>query len=252
MSEPEKLAIDGREISYILSGSGEPVILLMNGHNTPLNNWGRLFPGLEKLGTILCYDRLGTGGSDKPDMPQDGEAIIRRLLALLNALELKAPYILVGHSLGGLYANLFARRYPDQTAGVVLVESGHPDEALFEREESGLLKKVIEKVINVFGSNFKSDPNSEYNSVAATVEQIKDAGDFPAIPLAVVTGTQRMPLVPKAHFEIHQQKQKELLSLSPKARHFEAANSGHLPQLSEPLLVLEAIRAIIEDGHKKG
>lgn len=73
------------------------------------------------------------------------------------------------------------------------------------------------------------------------MEQIQQAGPFPEIPLAVVTGAKKMPFVPREMFELHQEKQLDLVRLSPNAIHVVAQKSDHMPQISEPEVVLNAL-----------
>ena len=68
------------------------------------------------------------GRSDPADSPRDGGHVVDELRALLSAQDLKPPYVLVGHSLGGLYMQLYARRYPDEVSALVLVDSTHPNQ----------------------------------------------------------------------------------------------------------------------------
>ena len=89
-----------------------------------MSNWNKVIPPAAVNGTVLAYDRLDTGGSEQSSTPQDGDAILLRLDALLRAVELEPPYILVAHSPGGLYANLYARRNPDKVSALVMVEAG--------------------------------------------------------------------------------------------------------------------------------
>jgi len=237
--------IDGRRVEYDLSGSGAPVIVLLNGHATPMSSWDKLMPHLAGPGTVLRYNRAGIGASDRPPQRQDGDAIVARLDALLGALSLEGPYVLVAHSLGALYANLYARRYPDRVRGMVLVEAGHPDEALQREAGLGRFARGMTRLLSLGRSSFRNDPHSEFNAVTATVAQIRDASAFPDVPLSVVTGTHRMPLVPRRAFARHREMQCRLVELAPRGRQVLAPASGHFPQLNEPALVAETIGAVV-------
>lgn len=241
----KKITLDGKSLEYALSGSGAPTLVLLSGHGAPLWSWEQLYPDIAQLGTVLAYDRWGVGGSDPPDAPQDGGAVIATLEALLGQLGLPPPYVLVAHSLGGLYANLYARRYPQKTAGLVLVEAGHADEALLEKDAKRGIAALLVKILDRLKPSIKDDPNSEYRAVGRTVEQIAAAGDFPPLPLVVVTGGKKMPLVPRRSFDLHLEKQAELAALSSQGEQVIAAKSGHCPQLSQPDVVLAAIRSVV-------
>ncbi len=233
--------IDTVKLEYQLVGSGEPAVILLNGHNTPMSNWDTLVPLLQGVGTILLYDRAGVGKSDRPKTPQDGLTVITRLHDMIEKLSLTTPVILVGHSLGGLYANLYARVHPTETAGVVLVDSGHPDEAQEREAKLGFFGKLVDRLLSSGKSSFRNDPNSEYNSVPTTVLQIAASPPFPDIPLVVISGTQKMPFMPVNAFNRHLELQDKLAGLSSRSTHIKASKSGHFPHLSESGLVAEAI-----------
>ena len=87
---------------------------------------------------------------------------------------------------------------------------------------------------------------SEDEKIAETITQVHQASGFPKIPLAVVSGTKKMPFVPEKNFELHLQFQKELATLSSNSKHYTAEASGHFPQITEPEIVLAAIKDVIE------
>ena len=125
----EQLIVAGKKIQYVKLGSTGPSVVFLSGHRTPLSNWDKVIPEVAAHATILAYDRLDTGGSEQSSSPQDGNEILSTLDGLVEAVELSPPYILVAHSLGGLYANLYARRNPNKVRAVIMVEAGHPSEA---------------------------------------------------------------------------------------------------------------------------
>lgn len=86
----------------------------------------KIIPELAGDATTFAYSRPGSGESDPVSTPRDGQGIIHELRSLLRSLDLPPPYVLVGHSLGGLYTRLFARRYPDDVRALILVDSTHP------------------------------------------------------------------------------------------------------------------------------
>ncbi|HVZ42796.1 MAG TPA: alpha/beta hydrolase [Ramlibacter sp.] len=99
-------------LSYVVSGFGASTIVLMNGAGVSLEGWRGLYPRIESMGTVFAWNRAGVKGSDAPRQPQTGVAVIASMRELLRYAGLEPPYVLVGHSLGGLFANLFARLHP--------------------------------------------------------------------------------------------------------------------------------------------
>ena len=236
--------IDGCGLSFALEGQGDPPILLLGGHRTPMTAWRSVWPMLTARARVLAYDRAGTGASEAAREPQDGAAVLSALDGLLERVGLSGPYLLAAHSLGGLYASLMARTWPERVAGMVLIEAAHPGQAHRAPPPDGTMRRAWRRLT---ARGFMDDPHSEYAGVPATVGQIAAAGPFPAIPLRVVTGARRMPLVPRPAFEAHQRFQRDLASLSPLGKQVIARQSGHMPQVTEPDLVA----SVVNDLHRE-
>lgn len=237
-----KARIGGKTLEYTLSGTGTPTIVLVNGAGGPLEGWFKVYADLEDLGRVFAYNRFGVGGSDKPNEPQTGDIIVATLRELLAHAGLRPPYVLVGHSLGGLYVNLFARKFPNEVAGVVLLDATAPEDVLLLPNESDFFQRLFQNVLNII---FGRDENGETMYVNQTVSLIEGAGTFPDIPLIVVSGGKPSRLTPQNVRQIRARTQSALVSLSPQGRQVIAANSGHFPQFTEPDVVIQAVRDII-------
>jgi pimeloyl-ACP methyl ester carboxylesterase len=123
-SRPRRLVQlpDGRNLNLKCSGRGAPTILLESGFGASPGAWGRVQPQLARMTRVCAYDRAGSGFSDPGPLPRDGAAIARDLDQALEAAGIEGPYIIVGHSAGGLYARLFAARRPGEVQGLVLLD----------------------------------------------------------------------------------------------------------------------------------
>ncbi|QSF47343.1 alpha/beta fold hydrolase [Paenibacillus tianjinensis] len=228
-------------LQYNIRGNGSPAIVLINGGSGPIEGWMRILPQLANLSSVFCYNRFGVAGSDKPQEPQDGLTIIETLREALKLIRLEPPYLLVGHSLGGLYANLYARQYPNEIAGVVFLESSHPKDIELEAYQGKVIKR-INKMLSVFDSLSPSKKFNEVNFVKQTVQQILTSKAFPDIPVCVISGEKNSKMMPETVRTKRLEHQLELLTLSAKSKHFPAKNSGHFPQFSEPQIVVNAIK----------
>lgn len=113
---------DGRTLNLRCKGSGSPTVLLEPGFGADGGAWFKVQPDIARLTQVCAYDRAGAGGSDPGPLPRDGAAIARDLDAALRAADLPGPYIVVGHSAGGLYARLFAARRPGDVVGLVFLD----------------------------------------------------------------------------------------------------------------------------------
>jgi len=121
---------DGRKLNLYCVGSGSPVVIFDYGWGGPPTAWEHIQPAIGRLTTACTYDRAGYGFSDAGPLPRDTSALVTDLHQLLEAAQLKPPYVFVGHSLAGLNGALFADRYLEQMAGMVLVDPAfaHQDE----------------------------------------------------------------------------------------------------------------------------
>lgn len=235
------------ELEYLLSGNGSVTVVFINGFRMLFSSWDKVFPSIAERYKVFLYNRRGIGSSQKAAKHQDGITVIEELRTALKYLSLKPPYILVGHSLGGVYANLLARKYPDEVDAVAFVDSPSPNEIL----EQKLIK--VPAVLDMFNNSikclekiFEKFKYSEDEEIRLTVDQVQNAGSFPDIPIAVLSGIKKMPFVPERSLRIHKKYQQELLRLSSSATYHECRESGHFPQITEPKLVIEAILEIIE------
>lgn len=115
-----------RWVENAVAGTGGPVVVFESGLGADLRTWDRVFPAVSERTTAFAYSRPGFGASERSASERSGRVVVEELRELLRARGLKPPYVLVGHSLGGLYLQLFARRYPEEVAGLLLIDSSHP------------------------------------------------------------------------------------------------------------------------------
>ncbi|WP_235852081.1 alpha/beta fold hydrolase [Niallia nealsonii] len=233
------------KLQYNISGNGKPKIVLINGGSGPIEGWMKIITEISEFSSVFSYNRFGITGSDKPKEAQDGMTIVRTLREALTIVEFEPPFLLVGHSLGGLYANLYARLYPNEVEGVVFLESSHPKD-LSLNEYQGKTIKAINKVFTMFDSLSSHKQFNEVNFVKETVNQIHQIDSFPEIPVYVITGGKENRMMPEEVRKKRLDNQLELLLLSRNSKHIVAEKSGHFPQLSEPDVVIDSIKNCIK------
>jgi pimeloyl-ACP methyl ester carboxylesterase len=234
-------------VSFMLSGSGPSTILLFNGAGVSLQGWEPLYPGIERLGTVFAWNRLGMQGSDAPRERQTGTLVVAQLREMIGSIGLEPPFVLAAHSLGGLYANLFARLHPDDVAGVLLLEATHPaDHAVLKKHETQLAR-ALGKVLALPQVFFRRNLQGELAGLEDTVREVEAAGPFPPVPLRVVTGglTPRGWVMSPAAVAAKRAHQQELVRLSPLGEQVIAQKSGHFPQLTQPDLVLRVLAELV-------
>jgi pimeloyl-ACP methyl ester carboxylesterase len=182
--------------------------------------WQGIFQAVAQFTQVMTYDRAGLGHSDAAPRPRTAWQLTDDLQKLLRMAQLEGPYVLVGHSLGALISRLYAQRYPQDVAGLVLIDGPHPDQ----------------------GSRF-----------ASSLAQIDPAHRFGALPLVVVASGKPhaldMPDLPHAAAlafdRAWDDMQQDLATLSTRGMHITAKHSGHYIHWDEPDLVVGAIHQIV-------
>jgi pimeloyl-ACP methyl ester carboxylesterase len=131
MNPPPGRLVDvgGHKMHLDCTGQGAPTVLLESGLEDDWLVWYKVQPAISKLAQVCSYDRAGMGFSDpRPDQQPDSRTIAQNLHMLLANAGVNPPYVLVGHSLGGIHVRVFQNLYPADVVGMVLVDSGHPDQ----------------------------------------------------------------------------------------------------------------------------
>ena len=256
--------INGHKLEYAKDGEGRPIIVFINGLNSEMDySWNKVYGEAKKLGTVFVYNRFGVGVSDKADEPQTGAKIVATLQELLRKNNLNPPYILVGHSIGGLYANLFGRLYPQEVSGAILIDSHNPDQEKILRDTfPGVRMWALEVIAwpfwNIYLAIYGAFHPNKYSESAAydeTVSQLKRAGPFPDIPLTVISAGKVAPLfskllLSKAYRQAEKKYHHDLVTLSPQGKLVIAENSDHFVQNDEPMIVIREIHEIADKSYK--
>jgi len=278
--------VDGRGMHIYCTGEGSPTVILAAGLDDFSIFWSQVQPEIAKVTRICSYDRAGLGWSEPGSSPRTSGMMVDELHALLINAKVDPPYVLVGHSFGGALMRLYAHNYPDEVAGMVLVDAA-PDE-LFVRVPSW--RNAIEGKLGLYRT---LAPLSSFGLLAFTPGSIPNRGmpdDVLAQYRAIAVSTdyfqtgvaeneafesnltevrnanvslRDMPLIlisrgywdaMSGFSEIENQQawqawnemQSEMLSLSSNSRQIVAIESEHNIQLQQPKLIVDAILELIE------
>jgi pimeloyl-ACP methyl ester carboxylesterase len=117
----------GRQLLLHRSGSGSPAVVFLPGGGAVGLDYLNVQERAAELTTSILYDRAGTGFSDSVELPRTAAQVTNELRELLRAADVPTPYLLVGHSLGGLYARHYTQRFPDEVAALLLLDPAHED-----------------------------------------------------------------------------------------------------------------------------
>src|SRR5271165_2266847 len=121
--------VGGHSLNIDCMGSGSPAVVLESGGGGYGGyGWREVQAGIATFTTVCWYDRAGEGWSDPAPTARSSATVVHDLHELLQRAPVAAPYVLVGHSIGGEYVRAFTAEFPSEVAGVVLVDSTHPDQ----------------------------------------------------------------------------------------------------------------------------
>ena len=286
------LDIGGHQLHIYPTGEGVPTVVFESGGASWSLDWNLVQNEVAKFTSACSYDRAGFGWSDSGPKPRTSEQIVTELHALLTNAEINKPYILVGASFGGHTARLFARTFPDEVAGIVLLDARH--EAINGRMPPGwqrveaagkgmylfmllasrlgalkLLGKLMgEKISPPIVRKLPPEIRTTYleigfqpeffqsnlDELAASKEsdkQLSATGSLGNIPLIVIRHGipdlfTRLPTEQAKQAEkIWQELQAELAKLSSNSRMLVAKKSGHVIQVDQPGIVVDAIHQMV-------
>jgi pimeloyl-ACP methyl ester carboxylesterase len=228
-SHDEILTVGGQNFHIELLGESGPTIVFEAGLGNDISTWRLVASSIAKFARPVLYDRAGLGQSTplmNPSSAITAGHVVTSLRTLLVAADINPPYFLVGHSLGGLYVQLYARKYPNEVSGIVLLDSASAD-APSELKTRARLEPGSAAYLEEQGM-----PESN--------EQVRSAGPFPDVPLVVIAATDHGPYF-KEWEPTLMRLQRQLANLSHRSELIVAQGSGHDIQLDRPGIVIDAI-----------
>ncbi|WP_052408803.1 alpha/beta fold hydrolase [Paraburkholderia acidipaludis] len=247
--------VDGHRLAWWSSGTGTPTVVLETGLGAESAEWQSVQSRIEGRFRVFRYDRSGRGASGPATAPQDAALMVDRLARLLRASGTPPPWLLVGHSFGGLLMRLFAHRYRAQVHGLVLVEAMHEDQfdvfstAFSEPTETD--PPVLTQMKTLWRGAWR-DPNSTAERIdfPASFQEVRAVESLGNLPLRVlVAGSyQNSRLFPPERRNALQLEwerlQQTLLRMSSRATWVRLPLSEHFVQRDDPRAIVDAIDAV--------
>ncbi|MDE2665757.1 MAG: alpha/beta hydrolase [Acidobacteriota bacterium] len=269
----EMVVVDGRQVHLLCQGQGSPAVILESAIPGTSLGWTSVMGDIASFARVCAYDRAGYGWSEAGPEPRTISNIAGELRDLLRTAGVDPPYVLAGHSFGGLVVQFHASRFPDEVAGMVLVDSSHPNLA----RRPGSLDRmgrvafrlkllaplgIARFIIDVPSGNPESRPGSvramekevlattrSFRAMASELEGLREslnqaAEDRPRLgrkPLVVLTeGRRRM--------EFWHAMQEEFTELSDNSEWQVVDGAGHFIHQDEPDMVVDAVRRVVESA----
>lgn len=229
--------------AFISAGTGSPTVLFESGLGNGKDVWGSIFNEVSAVAHAVAYDRAGYGQSEMAHAPRDGYQLVRELRALLQAEDIKPPYVLVGHSLGGTIMKLFARTYPNEVAGVVLVDARHAEFAK-RCKQKGVSKLLYQPPAFLFALA-RGAMRAEMAAVPLIMRQARKAGPFPPVPLIVLAQGDGISKWPERLSKVWAASQRNMVKMSRLGRIKICEDSGHNIPRDQPDMVVTAILSVV-------
>jgi pimeloyl-ACP methyl ester carboxylesterase len=260
-AEFQSFDMRGRRLRYVCRGEGAPTILVEQGGGISIEagfeqhqtqGWPKVFASLARRQRTFMHDRAGLGWSYEPRKPRSCGQLVKDLRALLRYAQVGPPYLLVGHSIGGFNVRLFATQYPEEVAGVVLVDSTHPDQ--WTRFRRLVPRPTAGEPVGLQSLRQKPHPSltPELIDYAASADEVRTAGTLGDTPLVVLSRSPNalrpsgLPADLAAGIEeVWSGLQRDLLNLSTRSTQVVATHAGHQMQLDEPYLVIRTVLELL-------
>jgi pimeloyl-ACP methyl ester carboxylesterase len=266
--------VGGYDLHLYCMGEGPQTVVLEAGLGGGVLDWSLVQPEIAKTTRVCSYDHAGAGWSEAGIQPRDNRQIVQELRTLLKNAGLQPPFVLAGHSLGGATMQLYASQYPEEVAGVVLVDSSHENQLLRKELPAppasyALMMKALAPIgvgriisnMQPLSENVSPELKAElaalyshtghlysvadeFASMAKSFEYLRahsmQLGDKPLIVL-----THGKPQDTENAERAWQELQADLASRSSNGTHIIAKNSGHYIQFDEPNLVIDSILQVV-------
>jgi pimeloyl-ACP methyl ester carboxylesterase len=236
---PTLASVSGRTVEVVEAGTGALTVVFESGLGDDWTPWELVAAQVARDRRVFAYSRPGYGKSASSQSPRTAAVIAEELRTLLAIRGIAPPYVLVGHSFGGAYMELFAKAHPDEVAGVVLVDPRHRD-FTSACENSGISACTIPEAVL---TSLPEVQRAEVDGFASASNEIRAAGTFGKYPVRVLTATSHA-----SGREFEALWKSMLGSLAAEAsdgKQVILPGAGHYLQLERPI---EVVQAILEIG----
>jgi len=236
-------AIDGIKLYYeFFEKQNENLtIVFESGYGCTSDYWGPIKEGISEFAQFFIYDRAGLGESEQDGRLKDSKQSIENLHMLLQNANIKPPYLLIGHSLGGANVRLYASKYPEEIAGIILLDSCHED------QNKIMPPLFTEEMRSIYFNQFSIE--GSIDDIEKSFEQISEVKSLGDVPLTVVSAGLQSYHTTES-FAAWNLFQRDLTRLSTKSKHIIVKDAGHLLHVDQPQIIIEIIKHALQEAKK--
>lgn len=239
------------EFTYYLEGKRLPAVIFESGLGDDMTSWAPVINEVQRFSQVFAYNRAGFSGSHSDNETRNGATIVNELRSLLNTANLKPPFILVGHSLGGAYMELYAKMFPNDVAGVVLIDpnsSKYPEQCKREQLAFCDPPSGMPEWATWF---FPDAVEGEILGFRTTHSQVNGIETFPNIPLAVLSATHKNEEQgdgQRKSRELYVEMHRQLSTMSETSKFITCDSCSHYIHADAPELVIDAIKWVVAES----
>jgi pimeloyl-ACP methyl ester carboxylesterase len=249
--------VDGRQLFLSCVGEGEPTVVLVGGLTS---DWTDVQRRVSDTTRVCSYDKPNVAGSrsEHAPTPRDAAGMANELAALLEVAAVPGRYVMVGHSNGGMVAQLFAATHPEQIAGIVLVDSATEDQDLRAAELIRSQRPAEQAEAMIAGMTAMPprliDPEQfDHPTSREQLRASRTTDPLPTVPMTVLVHGQPLDNFPPDLAELYepiwQDMQRKLAAIVPGSTYQVVAGTGHDIHHERPDLVADAINDIVATVH---
>jgi pimeloyl-ACP methyl ester carboxylesterase len=278
-SPGELIDVGGYGLHLFCQGEGRPTVILESGLSATVAIWTRIQMRLANTTQVCAYDRAGIGWSESSSSEPDANFVVQQLHTLLHKANLQGPFVVVGHSMGGLFARAYTATFPKQVAGLVLLDTVHPNQGQDLSEETQaqqqrfmqllewtptLARLGVLRVASWFNKIAEELPNhaqaahqallitpkhlqatlgeaNQWEKITAQVRQQQDLGDIPLLVMSAGTDEFGFGVQGSEQWQVLQQ---DLTKLSANSRYVVIPQATHHSLLTHPKHAAMTVAAI--------
>lgn len=255
------LSVNGRKIFYKMAGNAAPHVILISGLDENVRIWDKVFYEMAEFATVVTYDRGGVGWSDRGEDPRTAIVIAKELNDFVTTLGLEPPYILVAHSLAGLYGRYYASQYPEKISGILLIDTSHEDMWRRQALQMGPLQIALSLDMMDLSQGaeafFQIGALGEYYNIENTTDEVRNERSIPWVPLlllsqdmdnfAALEKDENQPVVTLLFRELYW----EQATLSPRGKWQEVQNTSHFIMVDQPQAVIDGLKWVIDQANSE-